>query len=300
MSPAVDHAELIAKAVTTLSHGAHVPRRSTYPDDKLQDMIALASTATVVDITPIYSSWIESGDKIDMYESTVMRPPWLDAVLCYAHSSGSGTVMMSYVCYLDAEQVGPELRWESDSGTHAFDWSDVAWLATFLIFAVNGQRAEGPMHSWRIAVDGDGRPLDIRWQQLRHDIPRDTWDVAFGAITRALTFLNCRNVTIVEPHRPRASRRRVERALPGRAVTEIQVFPRGVSVRGSMRQPGQGGTPLHSVIGHVAHYGCHGRGLLFGKITGEFWIPQHARGSIEHGERDHRYNLHTDNQGAPT
>jgi hypothetical protein len=41
--------------------------------------------------------------------------------------------------------------------------------------------------------------------------------------------------------------------------------------------------PLTSVRGHFATYGQDGRGLLFGKYAGRYWIPQHARGSAEHG-----------------
>lgn len=35
----------------------------------------------------------------------------------------------------------------------------------------------------------------------------------------------------------------------------------------------------------------HGRGLLFGKLAGRFWIPQHARGDREHGESVADYAL---------
>jgi hypothetical protein len=39
--------------------------------------------------------------------------------------------------------------------------------------------------------------------------------------------------------------------------------------------------PLTSVRGHFARYGVEGRGLLFGKYAGKFWIPAHARDAGE-------------------
>jgi hypothetical protein len=51
------------------------------------------------------------------------------------------------------------------------------------------------------------------------------------------------------------------------------------------------GVPLTSVVGHFARYGVDGRGLLFGKYAGRFWIPQHARGKKELGVNVNDYDL---------
>lgn len=54
-------------------------------------------------------------------------------------------------------------------------------------------------------------------------------------------------------------------------------------------------TRLHSVRGHVAHYGdcCPGRhepgGLLSGRTTGRVWVPQHARGVAALGQTHQTY-----------
>lgn len=41
---------------------------------------------------------------------------------------------------------------------------------------------------------------------------------------------------------------------------------------------------LHSVRGHWAQYGSEGKGKLFGKYEGEFWIPSHERGDPTLGQ----------------
>ena len=41
---------------------------------------------------------------------------------------------------------------------------------------------------------------------------------------------------------------------------------------------------LHSVRGHWVQYGSEGKGKLFGKYEGEFWIPSHERGDPSLGQ----------------
>jgi hypothetical protein len=42
---------------------------------------------------------------------------------------------------------------------------------------------------------------------------------------------------------------------------------------------------FHGVRGSYHRYGPeYGRGLLFGKYAGRFWVPPHVRGSREAGE----------------
>jgi hypothetical protein len=106
----------------------------------------------------------------------------------------------------------------------------------------------------------------------------------------ALNFMNCRNVELVEAQLPRAEARRVARL--GERVHTINVFPVGRSTRSVRNGVGGGGIPASPVMGHFAHYGeRHGRGKLFGKHEGKFWIPQHARGAKELGESKPRYRL---------
>ena len=53
--------------------------------------------------------------------------------------------------------------------------------------------------------------------------------------------------------------------------------------------------PLTSVRGHFREYGdAYGKGLLFGKHEGRFFIPSFARGELEHGLSVQRFTLHDD------
>jgi hypothetical protein len=73
-------------------------------------------------------------------------------------------------------------------------------------------------------------------------------------------------------------------------VAEIHVRPISNSYRGKGKESvAFGSVPLHSVRGHFAEYGTNGRGKLFGKYSGRYWIPAHARGSSEHGEVEQSY-----------
>lgn len=313
MSPSINTAEPIAWTIEQFRQRNVNVERSMFDCDEqaLERGILLAGTATVVDVSRLQRSIKAEGKPFQVYEDSVCRPPWLDASFCYVQHDGS--VIVSHVAMLDVddwigERWQPDFRW-MDGGTdegqfndyrnveppHSLDWDRVRWVGQVLLYgSVPAKRVvTGPLHMIRLAVDEDGTLLDLSWQQLLPDVPIRTWDSAIVVTLSALTFLNCRNVTVVEPHRPRAERRRIERVSTDVRVTEINVFPRGVSVTGKRGDPTMGGVPATTVRGHVAHYGCHGRrGLLFGKIAGEFWIPFHARGSSEHGTVEHSYTLH--------
>lgn len=276
-----------------------------------QRAVALVATSTVVDVTPIYENVKANAQAWGLYEDSVVRPPWLDASFCYEQHDGS--VLVAHCAFLPIDGYTGE-RWQPNfayldnpdaqvpgsyqpplgEGQHSLDWSRVAWVGQIQLWGSvpRAHAVAGPLHAIRLAIDADGTILDLSWVQTRPDIGINTWDSPLVVILSSLTFLNCRNVTIVEPTRPRAHRRRIERAAPGVRISEIRVFGRGVSVAGRPAEPGDGGVPLHSVRGHVAHYGCHGRsGLLFGKHRCEVWVPFHARGSIDYGEVEQSYTL---------
>lgn len=146
----------------------------------------------------------------------------------------------------------------------------------------------GPVHLWRTAVHEDGEPADLHWVHLVPEYPMERWDMAQLVFLGSLNFLNCRNIELVEPQRPRVETRRIART--GVTVQEINVFPVGRTTRTAAGDP-VGGTPVSPVRGHFSHYGPqYGRGLLFGKYAGKFWIPQHARGADGQPE-DRRYRL---------
>lgn len=290
-------ADAIAKVVTDLRLGrADVERapqgRSVQGSDLFLDV---KRKALVVDITPLYQDWHTGGRAWGVYEDSVCRPPWANALVGYVNDHGN--VVLMHTIALPIEDNPP--RWESRATDHAIDWDEIGWVIGVEVWLGGwSDTSHRPIptthagHLFKLAVARDGTLVDLSWTDDRHDNEADIlqhWGNTQTALLMALTFLNCRNVTIVTPHRPRAQQRRLARWNVD--VGELQVFALGKTVQGTRPAPGTG-VPLTSVRGHPARYGPeHGRGLLFGKYSGIFWIPQHARGKAELGERTPSYAL---------
>lgn len=282
----MDFTDMLSDAVVAL-------RRNRFIDPlgaAMPDMQKVLAAAMPVNCSSIHDDVLASDKAMDLYGDSIVRPPWMNCLYAYRPHIDRPTVMMIHVVTIDRDDYpeAPEwdesLTWESDSGTHTIDWSTVRYVSLATVHAWRPDLAGvmGPLHSWRWAATEDGVMQDFYEQYLDDRTEPGTYHNGMLTMLHSLTFLNCRNVTLVEPHRPRAQRRRLERA--GVRISEIHVFPSGVTVRGRSMPVGAGGRPLHSVRGHIARYGPKwGRGLLFGKHEGEFWIPQHARGAAERG-----------------
>jgi hypothetical protein len=260
----------------------------------------------VVDATALFRRYVIDNTKpIDMYEEfSCVAPPWTDALICFQNTFGN--VWVTQTWSLDAEtdplaHQGPMWQWETTNGV---DWDRVRWTVHCLVWigghsigagdddtgARPGEwlriKTGGPVHLQQIAVYEDGTPADIHWVELHPKFPSAELVNQLFVALGALHFMNARNVALVEPDRPRAERRRLERL--GVRMHTINVFPAGASTKGGGASGG--GVPLGTVRGHMAHYGPEfGKGLLFGRHAGRFWIPMHARGSKEHGEVEHDY-----------
>lgn len=116
----------------------------------------------------------------------------------------------------------------------------------------------------------------------------EAWDATIATIGAALNFLNASNVDIAEPARPRPIRRRISRT--GVQVQTIVVRPPGRRrTKTSESRPIDAiETELSPVRGHFAHYGDqYGRGLLFGRYAGKFWVPGHVRGAGDGQQKDY-------------
>ncbi len=285
-------AEAIAAVIADIRDGNVV---NTLPHDKdLYDAcLANAQLGTVVDATAIYADLVARDDPVWIYEDhSCIAPPWINARFAYRNEHGNVIVMAASA---DERPLWIERKpaWKEDQ--HPVDWTSVRWTITTTVW-IGGRSREvggafptaGPVHLWRFAVADDGQPLDLNWVHLLDEYPMQQWDMAHLTLLGALNFCACSNVEIVEPDRPRAERRRIERT--GIRVHTLNVFPAGKRTRGSKGEP-VGGTPLHSVRGHFATYGSGGRGLLFGRHAGRFWVPAHARGNPEHGRVDKDYRL---------
>jgi hypothetical protein len=101
----------------------------------------------------------------------------------------------------------------------------------------------------------------------------------------ALTFLNSRNVELLKPPPGSSKKRR-----PRKEKFESRYYRIKVNAIGQRyeRIGGRGATgisqALHIVRGHFREYGPEfGKGLLFGKYAGRFWVAAHTSGSPESG-----------------
>jgi hypothetical protein len=280
----------IAEAVSDLRAGRV---RSVMKDhDFVYAVLAQAqSPMPIIDATQLYESLVDNPKPVYVYEDHPnIAPPWKSAIIAYVNEHGN-VVMM----HLLGQELSASQRVKKWNAAEDIDWSRVRWINRIVIW-VGGRSSirgpipvMGPMFMWRHAVYESGEPADIQWNQICDEYPPETGDMAALVSLGVLNFMNCRNVDIVEPSRPRAESRRIART--GIRVSVINVFPVGRSTRGGAKNKGVG-VPLSSVRGHFSHYGPdYGKGLLFGKLAGRFWIPQHARGDKEHGEIEHSYVL---------
>lgn len=247
----------------------------------------------VVDCTAIFEMQRQMTT-IDMYgDYPSIVPPWEDALLCYTNTFGNVIVMQVH----REDWDGSPLDQDAWTTGNPVEWDRVRWISTASIWigGVSGDSkampTTGPCHILRHAIRDDGAPEDINWIALMarpgqfcevrqmDDPGAAIWQAATVTLTASLNFLGCSNVDVAEPARPRPMRRRIART--GVQVQTIVVRPPG------KRRLGSGGARpidasenvLSPVRGHFARYGIDGRGLLFGKHAGKFWIPGHVRGA---------------------
>jgi hypothetical protein len=244
----------------------------------------------VVDATAIYRSLLDraTGDGINMYDDfPSVASPWDDALVCYINDHGNVLTLQVH-----SEPWTSDRRWDT---ANPVDWDRVRWLVETSLW-IGGRdgtgkpiRTQGPVHLLQHAVYADGQPADMHWVALlgRHD--EETWQMPLAVLNATLNFLACSNVEVAEPVRPFPVRRRLRRTRV--QVQTIVVRPPGKRRAGNGARPVDAlDTPLTSVRGHFARYGeAYGRGRLFGKHEGKFWVPAFARGSANggNGQRDY-------------
>jgi len=287
-------AERIAAVITDFRHGRV---RLMEDNQNVREGAGFVAKAQVVDVTTLYDSWHADGKGWAMYEDSVLRPPLWDVSYCWVNQWGN--VHVAHTGSISREDGLFEPEWQPQA-EHTIDWDRVDWVSVVWLWIGGLSRTTGqpiptagPWGTVSLAVYEDGSPADIRWA-LRVDPEGDDAlavhlqtgiESAAAIVTKAITFLNMRNVDVLEPVRSRPVRRRLGRT--GVHVHEIHVTPVGRWRRrlGSSEPVRLGSMPLHMVRGHVARYGPRwGRGLLFGKYEGEYWIPPHTAGRDTDGE----------------
>lgn len=312
--------EAIATVIQDLRLGRNTARPRSVTPEFHQAALRLAAPedAPVVNCTGIYQA-LNDKPEIRIYEDfSCIAPPFDKALYVYVNEHGNVVVMSSQAQRVDEREDRSEPLWGADDtgwsdsdGFHQYDdehepdentaprpeWERVKWRIDTLLWAggseASGVRAPttGPCHLWQFAVYENGEPADLHWTQIVPEYPMENWQIAHVVLLSSLNFLGCRNVEIVEQPQPRAERRRIERKGPRPTIHTINVFPAGKTTRSPKGAP-LGGLPVTPVRGHFASYGeQYGRGKLFGKLEGRFWIPQHARGSADNGENRADYKL---------
>lgn len=273
-----DAAERIAAAVRALRRTA----LNIDDADVTADLARAAAGATVVDVDALRRAHL--GEQLDLSE-VVLSPVWTNVLFGYrqqfADSPDWYTNLTHYVAWESADDaVG---RWTAVISHYTVVDAEPAIpkvLNGRLVLAIED---DGRVSHWS-DVDPNGGPLTIN-DQGRAEMDRRLFAPVF-----ALNLLNCRNVVVVsDPPRPRGTARRIART--GVTVSEIHITPTGTTRigRGDVRTIPADSVPLHSVRGHAAEYGVNGKGLLFGRIAGRFWIPQHVRGRVDNGTVDQSY-----------
>jgi hypothetical protein len=288
-------AEPIAKVIADIKTGkvqAPAGRELEYFTSRL---VPAAEGAIAVDATAIYQALAKTKKPVYLYEDhPCIAPPWTSAFICFVNQHGNVVAMQ----VLARKKNSGTPEWEpTPHGTkhHVVEWDRVRWIVeTFIWLGGKSGKGEsvqttGPVHAWQYAIYQDGAPADIRWIQLQPDYPMTHWDMAALVLLGALNFCNCVNVKLVEPVRSRPERRRLEKI--GVQVHTINVFSTSNFSR-EKNPAANKGVPLTNVRGHFAKYGSeYNRGLLFGRIAGRFFIPQHARGSADLGISQANYIL---------
>ena len=282
--------------------------------DSLRALFLAAAQAPqpVVDCTAIFQAQ-RALKSIDLYgDNPSITPPWQDVIFGFVNNYKNTIVVHTHLNDWDGTSIEKD-KWNTGNTDHEIDWSQVRWIAGSTVW-IGGQSGDGrympttgPCHILRHAIRGDGAPEDINWVEvvpLEHaprplrDGATGLWEATVVTLTASLNFLNCSNVDVAEPSRPRPERRRLARI--GVQVQTIVVRPPGRRRAGSgaARPIDASETPLTSVRGHFARYGVEGRGKLFGKYTGKFWIPAHARGVGDGEPAVRNYRLHPKGRGV--
>lgn len=288
----------IAEIVRTVRAGRFVQ----VVDDRLHrlmlnQVVGVPSTP-VIDASSVFHDYM-ARESFSVYEDhPCIRPPWTHAWVGY--KNGHGNINVALVV-----DIANRPDWETENDTS----TAIGFLAVFVFCGGRcdgGKKAIptfGPINHYRIAYDKDGAPLDVNWVRLTRTkgleaLNEENFDLDWPLwmVLGTYTLLNCSNITLVE-NRPtdRASRRRQDRL--GIIESTIHIRPNATRRHSAGSADGEP-VRLHSVRGHVSHYGaCCGdshpaRGLLFGRITGRVWVPQHARGINEIGETKQTFVVH--------
>lgn len=180
------------------------------------------------------------------------------------------------------------------------EWSD-GWLCHMVLVTAWPGKIILPVARIVLPINGDGSipsepELAIYGDAEDASDPEGLFVQAVfsmhAPVMLALGFMNCKNVQVVEREpQPRSANSHAKR--PPVRYRTITINPLQKSKRGeSAGGPTSMKKGLHVCRGHFASYTEKG---LFGKHFGQFWIPNHVRGSAEHGRVETTYKVNPGN-----
>lgn len=184
-------------------------------------------------------------------------------------------------------------RWGALIETEKEDFTTKATCSLFVCSAESRPRLIGAF-VFNCSATGApiGRPEahvndDVRMAQERNGINVGNVIMGFGyLIADTLLLLGCKNVSL-EPrdNDPKQVRRAVKRhgGTPDSYRYHVLVVrPPGAKSDAPAQEIGI--MPRHVCRGHFAEYGPEfGKGLLFGKYSGRFYVPPHMKGNKKNG-----------------
>ena len=148
----------------------------------------------------------------------------------------------------------------------------------------------GSVSTTMIGADGSD------WGAIIDDRDTGQMNLWCGIIRRFLAFLACTNVRTLDGH-PDAKLQKARKKrgkLPLVSYKVLQLRPAGGGTNDDPKHLWS--NRVHLCRGHMAEYGVNGKGLLFGKYSGSFWIPPHVKGDKKQGLVVKDYQLPVEEQ----
>ena len=269
-----DGDDLYVKRASSAAHLATV--KGAHPD------------APVIDATGVFD---EMPTFKDHSAFTCVLPPWETAWIGMRYEPGGYAV--SLVTAQSGEAYGSPNP-DEDDVIHVWTW-----------MAHHDHGIAGPTEMSFVTYNKEtGAVTDMRACNIAQE---EIWGWPTWVMLGTYNLLNCRNIELKPKPMTRQERRRHQRQ-PRHTTIESVLHIKPTGTRHTHNPTTSTDSPttrLHSVRGHIAHYGncCPGqhepRGLLFGQQNGRIWVPQHARGNIENGRTNQTFIVEQANADRP-
>lgn len=265
-----------------------------------EDIKGFRESETIIDVTNIYNHLDIFEIELNPYDKyTCIAPPWEEAIFCYKNTYGNVIIIRMGVIEVDMSlELLQSMKKSWITPNKNIDWNEAKWLITASVWAGGYSKTLkkqqpyviGPVCLVQYLVEESGKSLDLHWQKIADTDSVEIWEVPSFVLLQSLNFLNCRNVEIAIPKRKKNIARRLEQS--NTKLHTITVKSVSKSSRGNYSSSEGVELPLHTVRGHFAEYGPkYGKGKLFGRLEGRFWIPQHGRGVEEKGKITKNFRL---------